>query len=303
MKASAFIIGTALSLISCLGIPNTSYALQGPNILVVGEDADKDTIPRNSRVFRRVLDALSNQLYDQGFDVFDETAITSDTMAQGRVRRTDAELIDIARTITRPPIDVIVMFQIFVSAKELSYTTKVKTRVSGRLLHARSGQRFGNFEVISPREWNAPVDCSRECILEIVGKYARILASDVGSVLAEKLEDAVGGSDIADGGTTRAGVADKFTLVFEGFSLDDILDIEEYLVVFRGYESHRPIYSSIRRFEFWYVADISSSRLQRNLNKLLKELNMSGRVSFSGDEYTVTKISKRKRRKIKGDDW
>jgi hypothetical protein len=302
MKYSIFAMATAMFLISCAGAPGSLRALEGPNILILGEDADEDTVPRNSRVFRRVLDAMSNQLHDEGFDVYDETAITSG-MAQGRVRRTDAELIDISRSLTRPPIDVGVMFSIYASARELGYTTKVKVRISGRLLGIKSGQRLGNFEVESPREWNAPKNCPRECLLETIGKYSKIIGADVASVLAEKLDDAVGGSRSTNGSTTSAGVTNKYSLVFEGFTTDDILDIEEYLVVFRGYESHRPIYTSNRRAEFWYASDITTSRLTRNLRKMLDALGIRGRVGFSGNEYSVTKVTRRRGRKVKGDDW
>jgi hypothetical protein len=302
MKNILLAIAGTILLISCAGVPGTSRALESPNILILGEDADEDTVPRNSRVFRRVLDAMSNQLHDEGFDVYDETAITMD-FAQGRVRRTDAELIDISRSIRKPPIDVGVMFSIYASARETSYTTKIKVRVSGRLLGIKSGQRLGNFEVESPREWNAPVNCPRECLLETVGKYSKIIGADVAGVLAEKLSDAVGRGQSLDGTSSTAGVSNKYSLLFEGFSTDDILDIEEYLVVFRGYESHRPIYSSRSRSEFWYTSEITTSRLTRNLRKMLKALGVRGRVGFSGNEYTVTKISRRRGKPVKGDDW
>jgi hypothetical protein len=304
VKKPILALGAALLIISCTGASGPSRALEGPNILILGEDADEDTVPRNSRVFKRVLDVMSNELHDQGFDVFDETAITMD-MAQGRVRRTDAELIDISRSISKPPIDVGVMFSIYASARELAYTTKVKVRVSGRLLSIKSGQRLGNFEVESPREWNAPAKCPRECLLETIGKYSKIIGADVASVLAEKLGDAVGGNRSSDGSTTSASVTNKYSLIFEGFTSDDVLDIEEYLVVFRGYESHRPTYTSRRRAEFWYTSDITTSRLTRNLHKMLDALGVRGRVGFSSynNEYTVSKISRRKGKPVKGDDW
>ena len=44
-----------------------------PNILVMGEDAEPDTLPRGGSVFKRVRDALANALNDEGFNVYDET--------------------------------------------------------------------------------------------------------------------------------------------------------------------------------------------------------------------------------------
>ena len=115
------------------------YSADKPYLLIMGEDADEDTVPRNSRVFKRVLDALSNQLHDEGFDVFDETAVSLDNFAQGRVRRTDAELIDISRTLVRPPMDVVVLFSIYAAAEKKSYTTKIRIRIPGQSCSADFG--------------------------------------------------------------------------------------------------------------------------------------------------------------------
>lgn len=296
MKNSLTAIAALLIPVMGISLASPSYAADKLNLLIMGEDADRDTVPRNSRVFKRVLDALSNQLHDEGFDVFDETAVTLENFAQGRVRRTDAELIDIARTIKRPPIDVTVMFAIYASKRETSYTTKVKTRIAGRLLQVQTGQRLGNFEVESPKQWNAPVDCPRECILEVVGKNSKIIASDVGSVLAEKLANLVDDGSTSTSKSGGSGLAQGYTLIFEGFSTDDMLDAEEYFVVFRGYKTHRPMYSSRTRSEIWYETTSGSARLTRNLNKMFDRLDISARVAFSGNEYTINKVGRRKSR-------
>jgi|TARA_B100000315_G_scaffold75290_1_gene68917 hypothetical protein len=294
MKSVFTAVAAVLIPVIGISLASPSYAADKLNLLIMGEDADKDTVPRNSRVFKRVLDALSNQLHDEGFDVFDETAVTLENFAQGRVRRTDAELIDIARSVKRPPIDVMVMFGIYASARELSYTTKVKTRVSGRMLQVQTGQRLGNFEVESPKQWNAPKSCSRECLLEVVGKNSRILASDIGAVLAEKLASLEDGDGEAKGGGSA--LSQGYTIIFDGFSTDDMIDIEEYIVVFRGYKNHRPISETMRQSEIWYETTSGSARLTRNLKKMIQRIGVSARVAFSGNEYSVKKITKRKRR-------
>ena len=301
MKKMIFMFAGALLLISCAGAP-PSMAIEKPNLLIMGEDADQDSVPRNSRVFRRVLDALTNEIHNEGFDVFDETAISLDDYAQGRVRRTDAEIIDIAKSVKRPPIDIAVIFTIYASARDFNYTTKIKTRVTGRILAVKSGQRLGNFEIESPREWTAAANCPRECLLETVGKYSKIIARDVGSVLAEKLVDIYDG-DRDDDGYSKANLANGFSLVFEGFSEDDMLDMEEYIVVFKGYERHRTVYSGRMHHEYWYESSSTATRLNRNLRKMLDHIGISGRVRFSGNEYVVTRISKRKRRNLDPNNW
>ena len=105
----------------------------------MGDDADADSVPRHSRIFkpRARLDAIAGELHTEGFDVFDEVAVTLDDFAQARSRRSDAEVIDIAKSVTRPPIDIVVLFSIFASADELKYTTKVNARITGRLLNTK----------------------------------------------------------------------------------------------------------------------------------------------------------------------
>jgi len=264
-----------------------------PNVLIMGDDADQDSIPRNSRVFNRVLAALSSEMNAQGFNIYDETALTLDDYAQGRTRRTDAELIDIARTIKKTPIDVATIFTIYANAKKMSYTTKIKTRITGRLLNVRNGQRLGNFEVELPMADNAPVDCNRDCILEAVGGNAKMLAQDLGVVLAKKL-DALSPVASNAGGTTTNGSASgmetAYSLKFSGFSPDEITAIEEYMVAFSGYKHHRPVKSSLRTNEYWYETGSDEARLNRNLRRMLDHLGVEGRVVHSGDTFSVEKI-------------
>ena len=302
-----FLLASLLGLLTLLCAPLATANV--PNVLIMGEDADTDTVPRNSRVFRRVLDAVANQMGDEGFRVFDETAVTLDEFAQGRMRRTDAELVDIGRSIRRPPIDVVVIFRIFASAEDRSYTTVVRSRIEGRLLNVQSGERLGNFEVESPRgSWNARPDCNRECILEVVGGNSRILANDLGAVLAEQLAWLIRDRDPAPvttaGGSGSGGLMQQYVLEFDNFTPEDVAAIEEYLVIFSGYDSHRPIYTGARRAEFWYQSHIDSARLNRNLNRMLEVLDLRGVVQFSGNTYKVSNITRRRDRPDPTDmDW
>lgn len=287
----------------CIGVaallsPAAVLAGEQPNILIMGEDADQDTVPRNSRVFKRVLDALSNEMNNEGFNVFDETVVTLDDFKQGQVRRTDAEIIDIARSVKRPPIDVAVIYAIYASATPLSYTTKINTRITGRLLNVRSGQRLGNFEVKLPQPDNAPVKCDRECIFETVGKNARVLGLDLGAVLAKKLDglSASSGGDKSKAGNDEAGMATAYSLTFTGFTADDITSIEEYIVAFRGYEHHRPISTALRNVEYWYETRSKAARLNRNLRLMLEHIGFEGRVSYNGNSFQIDKIAQRKTR-------
>lgn len=267
-----------------------AQAADKPNLLVMGEDADKGSIARDNRVFRRVQDAIINQL-SREFDVYDETAITLDTHKQGRVRRTDAELLDIARSVQRPPIDIVVMFSIYASGNKQDHATKIRTRVEGRVLNVKGGQRLDAFEVVSPREWSADPDCSRECILEIVGDYSKIVGNDVGAVLREKIVHIMDPSaELVAGGSAAV---NGYTMIFDGFSQEEVEEIEEYLMIFDGYKTHRPTYVGHTRSEIWYESTIRTSMLTRDVNKTLGHLGFETRVQFSGNTLTVQRITKR----------
>src|SRR3954464_5083400 len=93
--------------VACLSLSATqaAQAQTRPNLLVVSEDADEDTVPRGNRIFQRVITELSETMNVRGYNVYDETAIGMSFTQPGRVRRRDTELIDIARSVPRPPID------------------------------------------------------------------------------------------------------------------------------------------------------------------------------------------------------
>lgn len=282
-------------------------AADNPNLLVMGEDADEDSVPRNSRVFKRVVNALQSQMNYYSFDVYDETYVTMDNFTQGRVRRTDAELYDIARSVKRPPIDVVVVFTMYASAQKKDYTTKVKARIEGRMINAKTGKFVDNFEVDSGKFWNAPNECNRECILETVGDKAKILGDELGSVLAEKLDWLVESNGSGSGKDRSAtnGMVTDYYLVFDGFSAEDFMDIEEYLVIFSGYDSHRPTEQRHTRTEVMYRSSIGTAKLSRNLKKMLGELDMRATVTFEGNTYTLKRITRRgeNRKPSEDDGW
>jgi len=159
-----------------------------PNILIMGEDSDPDTVARGGRIFKRVLDALAGEMQGEGFNVYDETAVTLDDFTQMRRRRGDAEIIDIARSVRAVPIDVAVIFAIYPTILERGHARKIRVRVTGRLLHVRSGRRLGNFETESATATALASDCDRDCELERIGSEARNLARDLGAILAKKLD-------------------------------------------------------------------------------------------------------------------
>ncbi|TIH18539.1 hypothetical protein D0S45_04805 [Marinifilum sp. JC120] len=292
--------------------PSMALATDLPRVMIVGEDADPDTVPRNSRVFKRVINAISNEMVNLGFDVKDETALTHTTHAQGRTRRNDAELIQIAKDAG---IDVLCIFSIYPNAKANQNSVRVTARIEGRLLSVWDGSRMGNFESEPQQYQLVPRPYSRNDVLEAVGKLSKIIGSDVGAVLADRLDQyhpEGGGSDSGGGSGSGSGIGSsgrllEWTLVFDGFSDDDMLDVEDYITIFTGYDSHRPKSNALNtssHHEMWYKTSIDSSHLKRNMVRMLRKLNMKGRVYISGNEVKIVKQHRvKQRRKQSNTDW
>ena len=246
-------------------------------------------------------DTLANQLGDAGFRVYDETAATIDKFQQGRCRRQDDELIDIARSIRQPTIDVVVLFRVYAVARELDYTTKVAARVEGRLLDVHAGRRLGNFEV--DRDWNVGTDCRSKCVVEAVRGHARGLAQDLGAVLAVKLGPEPD-SLVRLGTDQRSGLEAKgrireYVLKFENFTVGDIDEIEDYLRIFSCYQEHRPDEIRLTSASYTYHSCLSPARLSSNLNRMLAQMQressntFSTTVKMSGNAFTVHKVVRR----------
>ncbi len=95
------------------------------------------------------------------------------------MRRQDVELLEIGRAV-RPPMDVVVIFQIYASARKGldSDIVRPEVRIPGRIhrpaLRPGRGEAFeaGGFE-LPP----LPRSCDRECLLERVGDESKILGT------------------------------------------------------------------------------------------------------------------------------
>ena len=283
-------LAVGLALISFAAITGAADAAHKPYVMIMGDDADRDTVPRNSRVFKRVLNAISTQLNARDFDVYDETVLTEENFVQDRSRRTDHELIGIAKSLTRPPIDVIVVFSMYASAEEFSYTKKIHVRIKGKLLNVHTGKHIANFEVIGPSNWIVPKDCPLECMLEKVGDKAKVLATELGAILSLQLSKWHSGDFQSAEMIDESGEPNAYTLVFDNFCDDSINDVEVHLVSFKGYVKLRPAGTSYCHHEYWYESHIDRARLIRNLRKMLDSLSMHGQVNFEGNIFKVEKI-------------
>ncbi|WP_232629919.1 hypothetical protein [Methylobacterium sp. Leaf118] len=288
-----------------------------PNLVVMGEDADEDSVPRGNRIFQRVIAELSETMNLRGYNVYDETAVAMGFTQANRVRRRDAELIEVARAVQNPPLDVVAVFQIYASAAKSAYSDIVRpeVRIPGRLLNVRTGQSLGAFEVAGLQLPPLPQGCDRECLLERVGAEAKTIAGDVAAALAAKLDGVIaprrstdagapppdaappsglgGAAAAAPGAEACGGLPSAYVVKLNGFSAQEVQAAEEYMAAFRCYEHHRPVRAGGATAEYWYETRSDSARLGRNLRLMLEHMSAPGQVQFSGNTFVISRVATR----------
>ncbi len=303
-------IALAALLLAGLGLAGPAMAQSNNsriNLVVMSDDADPDTVPRNSRIFNRVQLALSEYMNTRGFQVYDETAIAGGINPPGRVRRRDAELIEVARAAPTP-LDAMAVYQIYASVRR-SPSAQIRfpeVRIAGRILNVRTGQFISAFEVGGFQLPALPNPCDRECVLEKVGDQSRTLASDLGAALATKLEvfarpgGSSAGADLnKDGGaaTTAQASADgcvalptDYEIQLRDFTTSEVNRIEGEFVRWGCYQRHRATAMSDTMAAFFYSTSADSARITRNFRLMLELIGLNGQVTFSGNRVTVTKV-------------
>lgn len=285
-----------------------------PNIVVMGEDADEDSVPRGNRIFQRVITELAETMNLRGYNVYDETAVAMGFTQANRVRRRDAELIEVARAVQNPPLDVVAVFQIYAAASKSAYSDIVRpeVRIPGRLLNVRTGQSLGAFEVAGVQLPPLPQGCDRECLLERVGTEAKTVAGDVAAALSAKLDGVIAPrradagapppdtaaptpapGAVAAPGEGCGGLPSAYVVRLNGFSAQEVQAAEEYMAAFRCYEHHRPVRASGAGAEYWYETRSDSARLGRNLRLMLEHMSAPGQVQFSGNTFVISRVATR----------
>lgn len=292
------IMGTLL--VGCSTVSTVHPAIaqgQIPNVLVFTEDFDQDTVPRNSRVSRQVLQEVQNMFDREGYRYFDETSIGLGYFAEGRTRRPRSELIQISRS-SDTPIDIAVVYWIYASVKNLDFMTEASMRIEGEMIDVGSGQGLGSFEVEADNKFKLPVDCSRECVLEEMSAEAKPLGRDLGRALTRMIGDRwvpVTGSG-GDGSSGEVGFVRLYNLCFDDFTQDQMLDTEELIVSFGGYQSHRVASTQSTRTCYQYESNSDQPKIMRNLKRMVDYLSIRSDINTDGGtSIEVVAIPERKR--------
>jgi len=272
------------------------HAAEAPNLLVMGEDSDLDTIQRHTQVFDRVTEAISGELRARGFAVYDETAVTMEFYDLSRVRRSDAELISLAKTVQIVPVDAVASFQIHVSVKDSPYEgiQDLRLRVSGRVVNVHTGLSLGGYEVsYQPGDLPPlPLNCRRPCLVGFVGDQAAPIARDVGAALAAQLA----GVEPAHARAPRPnngcdGASNTFTLTFKDFSPEEMARVDPVLSAFHGYVHHQRLDPDNPQSAYGYETCADTARLARNLRAMFEQSGTTVWIESEGQEVFIAKIA------------
>jgi hypothetical protein len=315
--------GAVLAALSLSGLGPAAEA-QGRriNALVMTENASEETMSRLVPVYRRVLTQLQENLNTRGIQVYDETASTMRFMAPGQARRSDAEVLSVARAVMREqPVDVVVLFEIVAAVTRDPFQPQIQypqVRMPARVLDLRGNNLVAAFEVNMPRLPALPLQCDATCLFNAVGDDAKLVASELSSAIADKLAAYTGGGMGAPGGAVSAPIAPRTadntpappagtapaaprcdalpgdtTIRFKDFTSDEILEMERNLRMFSCFVDIRPIQTGATFGFFSYRSSAGTSRLDRNLRVMLDYLNLRGQVRFDGREFEVVKVQTR----------
>ncbi|MBA55683.1 MAG: hypothetical protein CMK89_14605 [Pseudomonadales bacterium] len=85
----------------------------------------------------------------------------------------------------------------------------------------------------------------------------------------------------------------EYALVFDGFTPDEMLEMENRVMAFSGYRSHRPVYQGYRRSELWYQSDEPAPDVHRQLAAALTDMGIANLVRLDSEQILVSKITKR----------
>ncbi len=304
---------------ACATVPPAANAQGnvGTNIpvLVVSEDEDPTTVKRSSDIFKRVIAELQGAMQRHGFRMIDEESVAVDLGWEISDRRSKRDLIQAIKLMSKSnkashQVRAWVLFRIHAQAKQLSFSTKVQTRIDGEIYDAASNTLLDTFEM--PREeYPAPKDCleSSLCISEVVGDRAREIAGGLGGVLARKLEryspprrsgTRVGsGSAVTGGGSTGGaaghGIMTPYTVTLRYFGDHEAITIIGVMAEeFPGYETHDLINKSAALRRYKYLTTAKAAKLEEWLYILLRDMGFDAKreilVSVQGTEIIVDKL-------------
>jgi hypothetical protein len=252
------------------------------NVLALGGDGDPTGVPRGHRLYGRIVVQLNEALSERRFRLYDETAVTASFVDPAGGRRSDAALVDIARAVSEPPLDVVMIFTVQASARRNAVTglTEPRMRVTGRMLGVRDGRVLAAFTAGEGQRFPAlPGACDYECLLERMGDAARPIVRELADTLSTRLEDLVAPRPApppaAAAPSGECGAPATVMIELKGFAPGEPERLEPFLPAFRCYDRHRRMALPDGTQAIWYEARALPERIAADLRQALGFLQIA----------------------------
>ena len=287
----------AMFIVSC---SSTSQAQSGAGIpvIILGEDSDKRSIPRDSDIFRRVINQLKSQMSRYNFYIIDEEMLAVELGWKVRKRRPKTELIQVVDLANKSNnmayhSKAMVTFKIVALQKDMGFAKKAFVRISGEIYDSQARRFINSYEV--PR-LEFPIQTE---LIEDVGDKARDIAASLGDALRKQLAFVARGSATstpgASSGSQGGGMAVTYNFVFRNFSTREVMEMTGVMEdSFGGFQRAQPPQGDSAVFRYGYVSTAQANKLFRWMNVLISDMGMSPdrdvKITMRGTTFELNKM-------------
>ena len=159
-------------------------------VMLVLDDTVPGAAPRDSRAFATALAAFRTELEKAGIAAQEGRGVTLLNEQQENARRSDAEIVQLARRQSQAAFDAVVLFTALVSVDFTIQAQSPYMRGRAAVLRASDGRNVGTFDWASTVRPTLPYACDRACVLETVGAEAPVVGATVATNLLAGLSAA-----------------------------------------------------------------------------------------------------------------
>ncbi len=292
---TALLLTFALALGACSATP-VAFDCKQKNVvlLLVGENSSAGSVAVQGQIFTRLEAALAANLTGQGYRIRQSRRLYAafpEYFGREKIKHNDKDLLDLVRSMPGQPSDILLVLEVTASTQQQAFHHNVKASLNARVIDVKSAESLGNFSLDREQSTAVRLTCKGDCLKQAVVDNAKPLTQEAATVIAQMLLCPGRGRVRFD--DDAGGLATAYTLIFEGFTVAELAQMEATLSSFSGYQSNRVIFSSARRSEYWYQTKMGSASLNRNLRKLLRAADLRAVVQFSGNTFNIKKITLR----------
>ncbi len=249
---------------------------------------DENYLHRASPAFKRVTEAMSDQMAREGFWVVDEEMLELktgwDTGADRRTSKAVKSLALDAADLDNPSIRPRAVTTMRVRAQPVrhdsstEYSTEIHVRVNGNVYDAEAGRQVGSYE--AEDTINARADCNRECLMEEVGDEAREIGRKVADTLNRKLAFASRGgvnqSAAGAGQNGQSSLTSTYNVTFKNFETSEVMKITDVMEnEFPDYVRSRAPKGDTTKMVYGYVSKAPAHKIYEWMNILLTDMGLN----------------------------